>query len=286
MNNHHVDLMIGPRDWLGQSTPIITNKITAYPVLGQDATLEASTLLFFDGISLGRLKVSDDVRDYITWKQYGKLSLRHPKPKVKVHPGIIHSMLIIAAVSGFGIPLYLREFFYGARQMYKDSRGQDEEVRHNWNLVFNNRNQSPDLRDLVVGTSSYHARRYLPRSEHAFRRLDTYQKETGIDFSSPELHVPFSLAECPFLEITVNYEIPKENVDRVLGIKAKKTSGYESPSIVVWETIDPRFLNPDSAHEIHNIYAITAIKGEAKPYEKLLEISGPKYPKSERIIAT
>lgn len=281
MDNVYTELMLSTRDYLGESKPLITYKIISDPVPHQSAELEARTLMFFDGTSLGKLNVDKDVRTPITWKHYGKLSLRDPKP---ISTSLTHVLSTLSALVSFGTSLDPEKVYRGLRGMYEEYNGRTELVRHNWDLVFNKENRYEELRNMSIGTCTYQAKKYSPRSKHGQKVMEKFQKETGVDLSSLEEKSQIDLINTHFLDIKVSYEIPKDMIDRVLGVEAKKTSGYPNPSIVLWTDIYSGLLNPDNSKEEHRIYTITSFKGEEEIFENLLTIEGPKYPKEDRIM--
>ncbi|MFH1127544.1 MAG: hypothetical protein ABIG84_02775 [archaeon] len=200
MGNKSIELMLSTREWLNQSTPLITYKITYDPSPYQSAKLDARTLMFFEGISLGKLNVSEDVRTPITLKKSGKLSLRDPKPKIPDY--LSHVLSTLSALVGFGTSLDPEKIYHGLSGIYNEYKGRTELVKRDWDLVFNEGYGYDELNG-PIGTCTYEAKKYSPRSKHGLKVMEEFEKETGVDLSSLSEKVQIDLINTHFLDINV-----------------------------------------------------------------------------------
>lgn len=268
MHNYQVELQYKTMEYFG-SRPTVSVKITADPHEREISNLEATTLIFFDGPSLGKLNLREEIRTKFTWKHYGKLSVRDP-PSSKLEGPAWE--LFKGTSSAVGL-----SFLYHLLDMYKEIKGRRETSRMKWNLVFSN--EAIDvLRGLEIGSASYSARKYERNPYYARRIITDLCTLVGEDSLKPlDDLVKNGLLNLPFILTKTSYFIPPEKVNHVLGHKGKKTGKYPNPTLVARTTVDLSGINPNDQRNKHFIHAVTKIADVLEIYVSSIEFPGPKY---------
>ncbi len=275
MENYKSELQYKTKGYLG-IVPVTSLKIMADVVKGEPASLEATTLFVFDGISLGKLNIDEAIRTKLVWNYFGRLSMAQVEhTHSKKYKKILSTAVVKAGLSI--VYLTALNYFIDA---YKDIKKKEEVSKREFDLRFSGTStNNKALRGKEIGKFSYSATKY-DRLRKRSKGIEEFKKKTGIDPTETlENKLEHRLEEYPFVISTSRYDISEDSVNFVLGqpCKVKQKNKYPQPSIILRKTIDLGGLNPNDHREKHVIHAVTKIKGVEKPYVDRKIILGPDY---------
>ncbi|MBS3052296.1 MAG: hypothetical protein J4428_02920 [Candidatus Aenigmarchaeota archaeon] len=268
MSDPDVQLKLSKTQYLGPPKDSLLLRIATVPALGRDFSLYTKSLFIFDGPSLGRLNIVDDVRYRATWHQYGKISLRGRKQKIGAER-VKHLTYAVLSAMGLSFIGNLFDLVY----TFKTSQRFDFESDLVLNLYDEQEGQK---RNTAVGTLSASAKKHYARTKE---QRDAIKKFTGnlSDTTALPKRMLENLENYPVLSVSTKYAMPRKSVDYVLSLQRRQLSNeYKDPLLVMRTGVDISGLSSDHSHDVHRICSITQIHGYPV-FVNSVDFPGPKY---------
>ncbi len=266
MTNIDVQLQKSMLYYLGSPRDLLSHRIAIVPDPSQDVELTSRTLLIFDGPSLRRLNMSDDVKNTVTLKHYGKVSLRPPPRKIIERKQLRHFFGALLAPFGVAIGDFIALI---------DSLKKTEVINYSTNLAFDER---------VIGSLDAYFSKYAPHTDQLSRMLTKYCASTKTALT--DLALPSNVVRdakgFPYISLYTKHFIPQEQVAFVLSQSPRPLDPkYLQPTLVLRTNVDISRLNPNDYHDRHYVHAVTAIDGYERPFVHSIVFPGPKFYRSK-----